>query len=134
MAYDPQLAHTVCDLLAENEVAKSLRQACAIVGLAPSTFLLWCDNDGELAEHYARAVKISTDMQFEQFGELNDVEPPLVEGRVDAGWVAWNRQRLDNKKWEMAKRRPSKYSEKVTHAGDPENPIDLVVHRIAAGE
>ncbi len=134
MAYEPQVAHSVCDLLAENEVAKSLRQACSIVGVAPSTFLFWCDNDPELAEHYARAVKISTDLQFEEFGTLNDVEPPLVEGKVDQGWVAWNRQRLDNKKWEMSKRRPTKYGDKVTHTGDPENPIDLVVHRVIASE
>ncbi len=113
MAYDAEKAKAVCDLLAEQESAKSLRQACAIVGMLPSTFLYWCDQHKELAEMYARADKIATDLAFEEFNALNDEEPPRVEGRVDAGWANWNRTRLDNKKWAMSKRRPSKYGDKV---------------------
>jgi hypothetical protein len=110
---DTKKAQRVCDLLAAHEEAKSLRQACKIVGIPPSNFLFWCDKNPELAEQYARADKIATDLAFEEFAELNDEAPPRVKGYTDAGWAAWQRMRLDNKKWAMSKRRPSKYGDKV---------------------
>lgn len=134
MAYDADKAKTICDLVAEQEIAKSLRQACSIVGLAPSTFLLWCDTNEALAEQYARANKIATDLQFEEFNALNDERPPTVKGFTDAGWAQWQRMRLDNKKWAMSKRRPSKYGDKVAHTGDDGGPIQFVVTRAGSKE
>lgn len=127
MAFDPLKATAVCDLLAEFEVAKSLRQACAIVGVAPSTFLYWCSQHEDVAKQYARANEIATDLSFEEFQELNDQPPQTNRFGVDPAWVQWQRMRLDNKKWEMCKRRPSKYSDRITHAGDSANPVAVTV-------
>lgn len=119
MAYDPAKAEQVCDLLAEHDQAKSLRQACVIAGVKPSTFLYWCDTHSDLATRYAAAEKVSTDLAFEDFNEANDELPAMGEHGVDTGWVAWQRMRLDNKKWSMSKRRPSKYGDKIQqeHSG-----------------
>jgi hypothetical protein len=127
MAYDPDKAKLVCSLLAENDVAKSLRQACELADVAPSTFLYWCDQghmvtdaSGKqlpLSEHYARADKIKSDIDFEQLAEENEKLPARTKSGVDIGWVAWNRQRLDNRKWILSKRRPSKYGDRVEHTG-----------------
>ena len=130
MAYDALKAQKVCELLeSQDDGCESLRKCCAKCDLAPSTFLRWCGDNKELAEHYARADRIATDIQFEQFHDLNDEEPPTVEGRVDSGWVQWQRVRLDNKKWEMAKRHPKRLGDRPVPGADPENPLHLKIDR-----
>jgi hypothetical protein len=130
--YDPLKAQMVCELLeSQEDDCQSLRQCCAKVGVAPSTFLRWCDENEDLAERYARADRIATEIQFERLNELNEVMPPMVDGRVDNGWVQWQRMRIDNRKWALSKRRPSKYGEKVAVGGDPGNPIQ---HKVDTSE
>ena len=132
MAYDADKGFLVCQFLeSQADDCQSLRQCCEKAEVAPSTFLGWCDDHQELAEQYARADKIATDIQFERFAELNDEKPPAVEGRVDAGWVQWQRMRLENRKWAMSKRSPSKYGDKIAVGGDPGNPVK---HKIDGGE
>lgn len=129
---DPLKAKLVCELLeSQADDCQSLRQCCEKAEVPPSTFLGWCDANDDLAEQYARADKIATEIQFERLNELNEQEPPKVEGRIDNGWVQWQRMRLDNRKWALSKRRPSKYGEKVAVGGDPGNPIQ---HKINTGE
>jgi hypothetical protein len=125
MAYDPEKAKQICDILAENEIAKSLRQACDIVGISPWSFLRWCNNkrntliddDGmtvSCQQQYARANEIKADLDFEALVQLNDEQPvKLKNGAVDIGWAAYHRERLNNKKWILSKRRPSKYGDKL---------------------
>ena len=128
MAVDLLKAQMVCELLESQGVGcESLRKCCEKCDIAPSTFLRWCGDNKELAEQYARADRIATDIQFEQFHDLNDEQPPRVGGRVDSGWVAWQRQRLDNKKWEMAKRNPKRLGDKPLPGSGPENPLHLKV-------
>jgi hypothetical protein len=33
---------------------------------------------------------------------------------VDAGWVAWQRNRVDTRKWLLSKLQPKKYGDKTT--------------------
>lgn len=137
MAYDASKAKQICDLIAENDLAKNMMQACALVGVAPSTFLSWCDKpkcmveteeiDAQgnvvlvhqrLSEAYAHASNISVQLQFEDFERLNDEQPwTNARGQVDIGWTQYHRTRMDNKKWALAKRHPTKYGEKVEHTG-----------------
>jgi hypothetical protein len=135
MAYDEVKANRVCELLAAREEARSLRQACVIAEVKASTFLFWCDTQPDLAKRYAAADKIATDLAFEEFSEANDEQPVMGERGIDTGWVAWQRMRLDNKKWEMAKRRPSKYSEKVQQeiTGADGGPVQFVSKSILEG-
>ena len=135
MAYDAQKAEHVCELLAARDEARSLRQACVIAGVKPSTFLYWCDTQADLAKRYAAADKIATDLAFEEFAEANDEQPVMGERGIDTGWVAWKRMNLDNKKWEMAKRRPSKYSDKIQQevSGPDGGPVQFVSKSILEG-
>jgi hypothetical protein len=39
--------------------------------------------------------------------------------------VTWQKNRVDARKWVAAKLKPKKYGERVTHAGDAENPLEI---------
>ncbi len=115
---DKAKADSICALLAEGKT--SLRSACAELGVKHPTFLLWASEDPALADQYARAREAGTDSDFEALGELADETPERgPAGTVDPGWVAWKRLQVDTKKWELAKRAPKKYGDKIdlNHSG-----------------
>lgn len=104
-------AAQVCDHVSDG---KSARKACELVGVSLTTFLRRCDNDKALAEQYTRARATGTDVEFERLAELQE-QPPQYgpSGAVDAGWVAWKRLQVDTKKWELSKKAPKKYGERL---------------------
>jgi hypothetical protein len=111
--FNQQKADAVCARVAEGE---SLRDACAAEGTTHPTFLRWCGDDKALADQYARARGVSSDLEFLELGEIQREEPRLgPSGTVDAGWVAWKRLQIDTKKWELAKKEPKKYGDKIEH-------------------
>lgn len=60
-------------------------------------------------------------MEFERLEELADEQPERDDkGRVDPGWVAWQRGRVDVRKWTLARKRPKKYGDKLdlNHSGN----------------
>lgn len=107
-------------VVAAIETGDSLRKAAADNGVAPSTFLRWCDENKELAEQYARARRIGDEVGFLELDVIAD-EPPEKDqfGKVDPGWVAWQRMRIDTRKWSLSKKHPTKYGDKthIEHSG-----------------
>jgi hypothetical protein len=67
-------------------------------------------------------------------GKNDTYEDDEGRTRTDHDVIARSRLRVDTRKWYLSKVLPKIYGDRTIHAGDPENPIDLVVHRIAAGE
>ena len=50
---------------------------------------------------------------------LCDKKPPLLEdGRVDQGWVTWQKLRIDTRKWNASRILPKEYGEHVALKGD----------------
>lgn len=123
MAYDQAKADRICDMLSQG---KSLRESAEAVGLLHSTVLAWARDDEAFANQYTRAREIGDDVGFEGLDELADEQPERgPDGKVDAGWVAWQKTRLDTRKWTLARKRPKKYGDKVTqeHTGKDGGPI-----------
>ena len=52
---------------------------------------------------------------------------------VDTGWLQWQRQRIDSRKWCASKLKPKKYGDRVSLAGDADNPLKSEV-QVEAGE
>jgi hypothetical protein len=51
--------------------------------------------------------------------EIADEMPPLdANGRTDSGWVTWQRNRVDDRKWVASKLKPKKYGEALKVGGD----------------
>lgn len=111
--FSQEKADAICASVMEGN---SLRAACEEVGIKHPTFLLWVSKDKALADQYAHARQIGCDVEFESLQDIAD-EPPekTASGSVDAGWVAWQRNRIDVRKWALSKKQPKKYGDKIEH-------------------
>lgn len=122
----PDIEKQVCDRLAKGE---SLRSICRDPGMPDeSTVRTWVREDGPFSTQYAQARDMGAETEFEALQEICD-EPPerLATGGVDSAWVAWQRQRIDTRKWTLARKAPKKYGEKVTqeHTGPNGGPMQI---------
>lgn len=80
---------------------------------APSTFLLWCDKDKELAEQYARA----------SLAGYHRKADDALEAAENAEDAAKGRLAFDAARWWLGKRAPKVYGDKTLIGSDPENPL-----------
>lgn len=130
MAYSQSVAEAICNAVADGE---SLRTAAGASGIAHSTFLLWCNENAELADQYARAREVGADLEFDGLTAISDAEPERDEkGKIDAGWVQHQKLKIDTRKWSLARKAPKKYGEKVeqTLQGPGGGAIDIITRRV----
>lgn len=107
----PEKAQAIVSAVADG---KSLRTAAKEQGITHTAFLLWCREDAELANQYARAREAGTDAEFEDLADLQAETPERDQnGKIDPAWVAWKRLQVDTKKWALSKKAPRKYGEKA---------------------
>lgn len=105
-------------VLAGMESGLSLRQACEQCDVAPSTFMRWCDEDLDLAEHYARARERLLHMKAEELEDIGE-RAALAETAVE---VAGLRLLSDNRKWLLSKLLPKRYGDKLAVGGADDLP------------
>ena len=112
--YSDALACLICERIAMGE---SLRSICRDEDTpAMSTVFKWLNENKSFSEQYARAKEESAEYHADGMIDLCDIEPSVVVdqngvARVDAGWVQWNRVRIDTRKWVASKLKPKKYGE-----------------------
>lgn len=91
---------TIVDMIAGGE---SLRKACQSVGITAPTFCERILKNPALAEQYARAREMRSDIYGEQVGEIagqvlrGELEPDAA--RVAADCLKWTAGRMAPKKW-----------------------------------
>jgi len=118
-----QMAQQVFDRMRSG---LSALKACKDVGLNQSTFNDWMNADKALSAEYARAREELQDLIADEVLDIADSPPGLTEhGSVDSGSVADKRLRVDSRKWYLSKVAPKKYGDKVTLAGDADNPLTV---------
>ena len=106
-----QLALRVFSLMYDG---LSLRQACRRVGIPASNVVFWCNNDPELAEHYANAREGVQMHWAEDIVDIADEEVPITStGGLDSAAVAKQRLRIDSRKWILSKLQPKKFGDKL---------------------
>lgn len=84
------------------------------------TVYRWMVKDEDFRQQYTRAREDQAETHADQMQEIADEMPPLdANGRTDSGWVQWQRNRIDTRKWIAAKLKPKKYGDKVdlNHGG-----------------
>ena len=100
------------------------------------TIRQWADADPELANDIARARETGFDAIAVEALEIIDQEPEmaLTEGgqRRDAGYVAWQKARVETRLKLLAKWDPKRYGDKTTIGGDPENPLTIHINGATA--
>lgn len=126
--FNQEKADAVCLRVREGE---SLRKACEAEGIKHPTFLLWCSENQALSDQYTRARSIGIDVEFEGLQDLAD-EPPekTAAGNVDPGWVAWQRNRIDVRKWALSKKAPKKYGDKIETTHELGESVGRIVREI----
>lgn len=101
---------------------KTLRDYCRIDGNpAFNTVYGWLEKDEGFAERFARARETGHDVISEECLEIADEHPPTNdEGKTDAGYVAWQKNRIWTRTQLLAKWNPKRYGDKidVTSKGD----------------
>lgn len=128
------IADAICERLVEGE---SLRTICLDDEMpACSTVFKWLSRNEEFAEQYAHAREAQADYIFDEILDIADdaTNDWMVRNGEDEneGWEAngehiqRSKIRIDARKWMAGKLRPKKYSDKVVHAGDPENPLEVL--------
>lgn len=105
-------------VLAAMEEGNSLRAACELADVAPSSFMRWVDEDPELAEQYTRARERLLDVKAEELEEIGE-QAARAETAVE---VAGLRLQSDNRKWLLAKLMPRKYGDKIAVGGAEDLP------------
>ena len=101
----------------------------------PSQALIyvWLNRNPSFLEQYTRAREEQAETHADQIVDIADETPALLEVRdkegnvvdikLDSAYIAWQKQRIDSRKWNASKQRPKKYGDRVTHGGDDENPV-----------
>jgi hypothetical protein len=119
-AYNAAVAVEICRRMSDDE---SLRAICRDADMPPEgTVRQWArdDRDG-FAACYREARAMLVERWADEIVAIADDE--MIEPNS-------RRVRVDTRKWLMSKLAPHRYGDKLVHAGDPENPIQ-VMHRRA---
>ena len=128
--YTDEIAAEICTRISCGE---SLRQICMEPRMpTQSTVYLWLLQHRKFSENYARARDEQADTFADEIQAIADEPPAEVTddkgvSRVDSGWVTWQKNRIDARKWVASKLKPKKYGDRTTLAGDADNPVAMTV-------
>ena len=124
------IAAVICTRISCGE---SLRQICMEERMpVHSTIYLWLLQNKQFSDNYTRAREEQADTLADEIQAIAD-EPPqeIIDdkgvSRTDSGWVTWQKNRVDARKWVAAKLKPKKYGERQVLAGDADNPLEVNV-------
>lgn len=140
--YSEETADILCVRLGQGE---SLRRICMDEDMpSQSVVYLWLQRHPEFLEKYTRAREEQADTQFDMIVDIADETPETVpvfdkdgnqiDIKLDSAYIQWQRQRIEARKWAAMKLKPKKYGDKITHAGDDENPVVVENNHNVFGE
>ena len=131
--YTKELGDIICSRIAEGE---SLREIIKTQGMPDRTVVYdWLLRDPDFANHYTRAREDQADTLADEILSIADESPEIeqikdkhgniVDLKIDSGYVAYQKQRIEARKWTAMKLKPKKYGDRLVHAGDSENPLEI---------
>jgi len=135
--YTKDLVDRICIRLSLGE---SVRSICKDPEM-PSQALIyqWLYRHPDFLEQYTRAREEQAETHADEIVDIADETPALLEVKdkdgnvvdikLDSAYIAWQKQRIDSRKWNASKQRPKKYGDRVTHGGDDESPV-VVEHNL----
>lgn len=93
------------------------------------TVYLWMAQDDNLSAHIARAREVGQEAMAENAYLEMYQEPERIlsegGGKIDPGYVQLVKARAEITLKLLAKWNPKRYGDKITHAGDPEAPLQV---------
>ncbi len=129
--YSTHIANVICIRIAEGE---ALRQILRDDGMpAQSAVYEWLLKHPDFAEKYTRAREEQADTLADEIIAIADETPEMqpiydkqgniVDIKIDSGYVAYQKQRIEARKWTAMKLKPKKYGDKLELSGNAENPL-----------
>ena len=110
--YSHELAAEICGRLAAGESLNKITKDEHMPNMV--TVYRWMMEHEDFRNNYARAREDQAETMADEMAVIVDELPPLdANGRTDSGWVQWQRNRIDARKWIAAKLKPKKYGDKV---------------------
>jgi hypothetical protein len=110
--YSDELAEKICLEIAQGRSLNSLTKE----DWCPSYWTLcrWLRDNEVFREIYARSREDLAELGATEINELADEPPQMTpEGKVDAGWVHWQKNRIEARKWVAAKLKARVYGERT---------------------
>ena len=133
--YTKQMADIICIRLSEGESLKEIVRSEGMPDRA--TVYRWLLEQPQFCDMYTRAREEQADTladeiiaiadESPEINEIRDKHGDVVDIKIDSGYVAYQKQRIEARKWTAMKLRPKKYGDKLELAGDPNNPVKLEV-------
>lgn len=132
--YTPEIAQKMCEMLADGI---PLREICRQEGFPEwRTVYDWMyrddaagENGAGLSAAIARAREVGQDAIAEQIWLDMNMPPERIlsegGGRVDSGYVQWQKAKAEIGLKLLAKWNPKRYGDRVQLAGDAENPLKV---------
>ncbi len=121
--YNQQTADLICMMLSEGMSLRQILKADTVGALpAQSTVYEWLIRHPLFAEQYARAREEQADTNADEILEIADERPPEFKddkGRtyLDQTYIAWQKNRIEARKWTAMKLKPKKYGDRVALEG-----------------
>jgi len=123
--YNTHIAFVICTRIAEGE---SLREIVKTAGMPERTVVYdWLFRHPEFANQYTRAREEQAETHADAIVDIADETPatnPVLDSdgeviavRMDSGYVAWQKQRIEARKWTAMKLKPKKYGDRVAVEG-----------------
>ena len=123
--YNTHIASIICIRLAEGE---SLREIVKTAGMPDRTVVYdWLFRHPDFANQYTRAREEQADTLADEIIAIADESPETVEVRdkegnildikIDSGYVNYQRQRIEARKWTAMKLKPKKYGDRMAVEG-----------------
>jgi len=98
-----------------------------------ATVYVWLAKYPTFQEMYTRAREDQADTLADEIQAIADETPetrPVLNKQgepigieLNSAYIQWQRNRVDARKWIAAKLKPRKYGDRLTHAGDADNPV-----------
>jgi len=133
--YTKQMADIICIRLSEGESLKEIVRSEGMPDRA--TVYRWLLEQPAFCDMYTRAREEQADTladeiiaiadESPEINEIRDKHGDVIDVKIDSGYVAYQKQRIEARKWTAMKLKPKKYGDKLELAGDPNNPMKVEV-------
>ena len=83
------------------------------------TVYRWLTANEQFRKNYALAREDQAETHADLIQDIADEPPPNdMNGKTDNGWVTWQKNRIDARKWVASKLKPKRYGDKIDVTSD----------------
>lgn len=118
-------------VIEEAAQGKGVIQAIQDAGATRQDFYRRIVADAASMDQYVRAKYLGCHAFADDSVHIQDEEPRKVDTKFgtacDAAWVAWQKNRVELRRWHLAKLMPKTYGDKLEHVGNADQPIAVTI-------